>query len=108
MAAKVNIVIDQGTTFNTTYTINNANDEPIDFTGYTGNASMRKSYTSSTFYSFVVGLSNTGLVTLSMNANTTGNITAGRYVYDIEVEDLSGNRSRLIEGIITVTPQVTR
>jgi hypothetical protein len=108
MAAKVNIVIDQGTTFNTTYTIHDAVDEPIDFTGYTANSQIRKTFSSSNAYTFDVTLSNSGLVTLSMGAATTGTIVAGRYVYDVEVESLSGIRSRIVEGIVTVTPQVTR
>jgi hypothetical protein len=108
MAAKVNIVIDQGTTFNTTYTIHDAIDEPIDFTGFTANSQIRKSYSSSNSYVFDVSLSNAGLVTLSMNAATTSSITAGRYVYDVEVQSVSGIRSRIVEGIVTVTPQVTK
>jgi len=108
MAAKVNIVIDQGATFNTTYTIHDAIDEPIDFTGFTANSQIRKSYSSSNSYTFDVILNNTGLVTLSMNAATTSSIVAGRYVYDVEVESQSGIRSRIVEGIVTVTPQVTR
>ena len=108
MAAKVNIVIDQGTTFNTTYEINNSVDEPIDFTGYTANSQFRKTYSSSNSYVFDVVLSNNGLVTLSMNAATTSSIVAGRYLYDVEVQDLLGIRSRIVEGIVTITPQVTR
>lgn len=108
MAAKINIVIDQGATFNTTYTIHDAIDEPIDFTGFTANSQIRKTYSSSNSYIFDVALSNSGLVTLSMNAATTSSIVAGRYVYDVEVESLSGIRSRIVEGIVTVTPQVTR
>jgi hypothetical protein len=108
MASKINIVIDQGTTFNTTYVIHNDADEPIDFTGYTANSQIRKSYSSSNSYSFNVSLNSNGQVTLSMSANTTGNITAGRYVYDVEVEDANSVRSRIVEGIVTVTPQVTR
>lgn len=108
MANKVNIVIDQGTTFNTTYIIHNNADEPIDFTTYTANSQMRKSYSSSNSFVFGVSLSSNGEVGLSMSANTTGSITAGRYVYDVEVQDATGVRSRIVEGIVTVTPQVTR
>lgn len=108
MAAKVNIVIDQGTTFNTTYTIHDAVDEPINFTGYTANSQIRKFYTSSNSYPFTVAMTSDGQVSLSMTANQTGNIAAGRYVYDVEVESGSGVRSRIVEGIVTITPQVTR
>jgi hypothetical protein len=108
MASKINIVIDQGTTFNTTYTIHDTNDLPVDFTGYTANSQMRKTYSSSNAYAFNVSLNSNGQVALSMAANVTNNVIAGRYVYDIEVEDLSGIRSRIVEGIVTVTPQVSR
>lgn len=108
MAAKVNIVIDQGTTFNTSFTIQNEDGSAIDFSNYTANSQMRKSYTSSTAYTFDISLSNSGVVALSMNSATTNNITAGRYLYDVEVQDLNGTRSRLVEGMVTVTPQITR
>ena len=108
MAQKVNLVIDQGTTFNTSFTFYNEQDIPIDFSTYTANSQMRKSYTSSTAYNFSVSLSNNGIVSLSMSANTTGSITAGRYLYDVEVQDQAGTRSRIVEGIVTVTPQITR
>lgn len=108
MAAKVNIVIDQGATFTTSYTILNDSDQPIDFTTYTAESQMRKTYTSSNAYSFTVGLHSNGQIDLSMTANTTASIVAGRYLYDVEVRDLSGVVSRLVEGIVTVTPNITR
>jgi hypothetical protein len=108
MAQKVNIVIDQGTTFNTSFTILTDNGDPIDFTNYTAQSQLRKSYSSSTSFAFGVTLTSLGVVALSMNAATTGSITAGRYVYDVESVDASGTVIRLVEGIVTVTPQVTR
>lgn len=108
MAQKVNIVIDQGTTFNTDFTFTNENDDPIDFSAYQGSSQMRKSYTSSTSYAFTVGLGNSGIISLSMNAATTSTITAGRYLYDVEVTAPNGVVSRLVEGIVTVTPEITR
>jgi len=108
MANKINIVIDQGTTFNTSFVILDATDTPIDFSNFTADSQLRKSYTSSASHAFNVQMNNAGEIILSMSANTTGNITAGRYVYDVEVQDPSGVRSRIVEGIVTVTPQVTR
>jgi len=107
VATKINIVIDQGSTFNTEITVLDENDTLIDFSAYTANSQIRKSYSSSTYYNFDVSGSNSGVLTLSMNAATTNTIPAGRYVYDVEVET-SGIRSRIVEGIVVVTPQVTR
>jgi hypothetical protein len=84
-------------------------DEAMDLSGYTGAAQVRKHYTSSNSSAFSVDLNtNTGTVTLSMSANTTANLVAGRYVYDVEITSGSGNVTRVVEGIVTVTPNVTR
>lgn len=108
MASKVNILIDQGTTFNTTFTFVDVSNNTIDFSTYTGASQMRKSYSSSVAYSFDVTLGNNGIITISMSANSTTTIPAGRYLYDLEVQDLNGVKSRLAEGIVTVTPEITR
>ena len=109
MAIKANLDIDQGSTFQTTINVTDENDAIVDLTGYTGVAQMRKHYTSSTAYSFTVSISpSIGTVTLSMSANATANVVAGRYVYDCELTDTNGAVTRLIEGIVTITPQVTR
>jgi hypothetical protein len=108
MAQKVNIVIDQGATFNTDFTFTNDVNDPIDFTGYTGRSQMRRSYLSSTSYTFTVSLTTIGIVSLSMSANTTSAVPAGRYLYDLEVQDSNDVVSRLVEGIVTVTPEVTK
>lgn len=110
MAVKGNIVIDQGTDFQTTITMTDIDDQVIDLTGYTGQAQMRKYYTSSNAYSFSVVIGgSSGEVTLSMNSAVTSTLNAGRYMYDCEVTQIStGKKSRVVEGIVTVTPQVTR
>lgn len=108
MATKVNLVVDQGTTFTTSITFNDENGNTINFSTYSGSAQMRKHFTSSNSTSFSVSLTSNGVVTLSLTANQTSNLVAGRYVYDLEVIDASNQISRLIEGIVTVTPNVTR
>jgi hypothetical protein len=108
MATKANLVIDQGATHTTDITVTNSNNSVFDLTGYTGAAQMRKHFTSSNSTSFAVSLGgNTGVITLSMTAAQTVNLVPGRYVYDVEIT--SGNTVvRVIEGIVTVTPNVTR
>lgn len=108
MAQKVNIVIDQGATFDTSFTLRDDDGLPLDVSTFTGRSQMRKHYTSNTYYAFTVTTSNTGIVALSMNANTTDSIASGRYVYDVELVDDAGKVSRVVEGIVTVTPTVTR
>jgi hypothetical protein len=112
MAEKANIIIDQGTTFSTTVTITNANGSVFNLSGYTAAAQMRKSYAAANSTSFNVTIaanSQTGVVTMEMAANVTQSLTAGRYVYDLETYSSSNTTvSRILEGIVTVTPGVTR
>jgi len=110
MGTKVNLVVDQGATFQTTINLTDDNGDLVDLTGYQGASQVRKHYTSSSAsanISVTLGDAN-GTITLSMSANATANLIAGRYVYDVELTDPSNTVSRVIEGIITVTPQVTR
>lgn len=110
MATKANLLIDQGSTFETTVTITDDDGALIDLTGYTAAAQARKHYTSNTAYNFTVSIEGLdGLILLSMSANTTMSMAPGRYVYDCELtETATGNISRVLEGIVTVTPNVTR
>ena len=49
----------------------------------------------------------TGVVTLSLTAAETTALDAERYVYDLEITSSVGAVTRVIEGLITVRPQVT-
>jgi len=49
-----------------------------------------------------------GTVALGLTATQTANLVPGRYVYDVEVVSGANVVSRIIEGIVTVTPEVTR
>lgn len=109
MAIKANILIDQGSSFSTSINLTTTADDVIDLTGFTGAAQMRKHYTSSNSTPFTVTvLPESGVVRLAMTANTTANLVAGRYVYDVELTSSLGVISRIVEGIVTVTPNVTR
>lgn len=111
MAIKANLSIDQGADFITTLNVTDDDGLPMDLTGYSGEAQMRKHYTSLTYYSFAVSVVSpaiNGEVSLSLSANATNAIPAGRYVYDCELTSGTGKKSRLVEGIVTINPQVTR
>lgn len=109
MAIKANLVIDQGTDYETVINVTDENGDIVNLSGYTGTAQMRRHYSSSAQTAFTVTVSaQSGAVTLAMNAATTNATSAGRYVYDCELRSSSNIVSRLIEGIVTVTPQVTR
>jgi hypothetical protein len=85
------------------------NGDALNLNGYSANSQVRKWYTSSNAAAVFSTSINvvSSIVTLSLTANQTSNLVAGRYVYDVELNDGS-TTSRIVEGIITVTPQVTR
>lgn len=106
MASKANLVVDQGTTFSTQLALQDENGDPIDLTGYTVAAKIKKWYTSSNSVAFSAAIGDSGTIVLGLTANQTGAMTAGRFVYDVEITT-GGEVSRILEGIVTVTPQVT-
>ena len=109
MGTKVNIVLDQGPDFATTVSLTNTAGSQLDLTGMTAASQVRKTFTSSNATSFGTALANNnGTLTLSMNNSVTSALSAGRYVYDVELTDASGIKSRILEGMVTVTPEVTR
>ena len=110
-AAYSNLYLEQGTTFTTTITLDDVYGDIYDLSGYRASSQMRKSYYSAnataTFSSSInVGQ---GTVTLELAANTTANIAPGRYVYDaVIIDDSTHVTTRILEGIIEVSPCVTR
>ena len=112
MAAYVELIIDQGATFNNIINlsddITNAN---INISGYVVRSQMRRSYYSANATANItctITNASQGEITMNMNANTTANIKSGRYLFDLETVDTIGTVSRVLEGIITVTPGITR
>ena len=109
MAVKANIIIDQGTDYTTSITLSNDNSEIVDLTGYTATAQIRKTYTSTTSTSFTTAINAAaGIITLSLSATATSNLAAGRYVYDVLLKSSANVKSRVVQGLVTVSPRVTK
>lgn len=109
MSTKANLFIDQGTTYVTVLTLTDEDGNILDLSNSNAASQIRKSYSSSVAAEFDASVnSTTGEITLSLTANQTGNLVAGRYVYDVELTDAANSITRIVEGIVTVTPQVTR
>ena len=109
MATRVNILIDQGTDFTTSVNLTDNSGGQLDLTGMSAASQIRKKHSSSNATSFTTALeNNTGTLTLSLNNSVTSSLSAGRYVYDVELTDSASIKSRILEGIVTITPEVTR
>jgi hypothetical protein len=111
MATVSDLFIDQGTDWSAIIDFKNVNGTPRDFTNYTIAAQMRRGYGSTTYTSFtatIISPQTNGQIKLELSATTSSAMKAGRYVYDVEVTSASGKKSRLMEGIVTINPEVTR
>lgn len=112
MAAYVELYMDQGTTFNNVINItDDVTNAAVNIAGYTITSQMRRSYYSANATANIVCTitdAANGEVTLSLAAANTANIRPGRYLFDVKSITTSNVTSRILEGIITVTPQVGR
>lgn len=109
MATYAELTIEQGATFSSTVTVYDGEENIFNLSGYTPYAQLRKSYyttAASNLTAYVSGAAN-GEITLSMTAANTALLIPGRYVYDLVMENASV-RLRVVEGIATVFPSVTR
>lgn len=111
MADFVELLIEAGATFSTEVTVSDAFGNSLNLASYQARAQLRKSYYSTTAVDFVVSItdSSAGIITLGLSAANTSNIRAGRYVYDVEIENnTNGVVTRIFEGTATVSPNVTK
>jgi hypothetical protein len=109
MAIKANLVVDQGANFSATIDLTDASNVVFNLSGYTVAAQMRKNYTSSAATTFTTSHNGAaGQITLALNSATTAVIEPGRYLYDVEITSSGNTITRVVEGIVTVTPGMTR
>ena len=72
---------------------------------------MRRSYYTTSNVAFTCSIDNPtgGEVILSLTSSQTTGLRAGRYVYDVELVNSNTLAvERIVEGIVTVYPEVTR
>jgi len=108
MAEALNLLIDQGSSYSINLEVKDANNSLVNLTGYSGTGHIRKQYTSNSATAFTVSVYSNGTLTAYLSANQTSSLVSDRYVYDIELTNTVLEVTRILEGIVTVTPQVTR
>ena len=111
-AGTYNFTLEQGTTFIRALSLQE-NGTAMNLTGYSVASQMRSTHDSSTVVgTFTCSVSNAtgGTISMLMSASTSGNIEEGMYVYDIEITNSGGSGcvKRILQGRVTVTPEVTR
>ena len=114
-AANNNFVIDQGANWFVTVVYKDSTGTAINLTGYTAALQIRDTYADSTTDLSLTSPSGgititgaTGTIAITATAAQTAAIAAGSYVYDLEITSSGGIVTRLIQGQISLSPQVTR
>lgn len=110
MATVLNLFVDQGSFYSKYITVLAPAGTVYDLTDYTVSSQMRKSSESSISYDIPCTIVNPsqGKIKLRFGAATTESIPPGRYLYDVEVTDSAGEKLRVLEGVVVITPQMTR
>jgi hypothetical protein len=111
VATVSNLFVDQGSDYSNIITIASSTGAGLDLTNYTVASQMRKSYGSSSHYDFTASVYDaaTGKIRLQMTAANASLIPAGRYLYDIEITNtVTGSKTRVLEGTVIVTPEITK
>jgi len=104
------LLIEQGATFSTVVNVVDSAGAAVNLFGYSASSQMRKSYYATSFTiitSTITGNAN-GEITLSMTAANTANLTPGRSVFDLLITSPASIKTRVIEGIVVVSPGVTQ
>ena len=114
------LIVDQGATVNTVFTVKNSARSPISLAGYEARMQVRTfdtttrdpsatvvaNYTTGNGYLTVGGTA--GTVTLLIPPADMAAYEPGNYVYDVEVESGTGETTRIVQGKFIVRAEVTR
>lgn len=114
-AANYDWMIEQGVTLIKTFVLKDSDGVVIDLTGYTARMQIRQKVHSTTSYvdattangKLAIDGSN-GKITLTLTDTETSAFEWTAGVYDLEIEATDGTVSRVIQGAVTVSQEVTR
>jgi hypothetical protein len=112
-AGELNLAVEQGTTFSQTLTWK-IDGTAVNLTGYTARMQARDDVTSSTTIlslTQAAGLTLGGVagtIIIALTATQTAALVAGNYVYDLELASSGGVVTRLVQGTLAVSAEVTR
>lgn len=110
MAAISNLFIDQGSDYSNIISVKANNGQPLNLDGYTVKSQIRKSFGSNIAFQFnaTVFSSISGRIRLQLSASDSEQIPPGRYLYDVEITSQTGFITRVVEGVLIMTPQITK
>ena len=110
MAAYIsNIVIDAGADFNQVFTLEDSANSPLDLTGYSATSKLKKhpaSLNDKATFAVSFPSRTQGQLKIALGSSVTSALKAGRYSYDVLLNDGS-LKTRIVSGSAIVTAGVT-
>ena len=117
MAAGIyNFTIEQGATFTRTFKYKDANGNPVDLymdgDGYSARMEIKDKIGGSQLFfastsNLKLSISNTNFITLTIDDGTTSQFNFSNAVYDLEIISPTGVVTRLLQGKIKLSREVT-
>jgi hypothetical protein len=114
-AGNLDLFVEQGATFTYTLTLTDNVGTPINLTGYTARMQMRRAVQSdevlislTTQNGRIVITPLTGVIVLNIEATATAALNFQTAVYDLEIESAGGIVTRVLQGKVTLSREVTR
>jgi hypothetical protein len=118
MATSANLLIQQGTTYSARIAVKDADAAAINLSGYHTRGKARHSYGSTgvliDLAPAVVSGSPanwdslaSGLVDIALSASSTASLPVAQGVYDVEMYNDAGTVTRILQGKVLISPEVT-
>lgn len=114
-AGSYDFLVEQGATFSKTITWKNSSNAAINLTGYTARMQFRATKASTTVLlsattenGYITLGSSAGTIDISIPSSVTATLAAPRQVYDLELQSSAGVVTRLLEGAVRLSLEVTR
>jgi hypothetical protein len=120
-AGKYSLVIEQGTTVNIDLIYKDSTNAPVDLTDYIARMQIRPDYADNTTVKYLsltdtlnpdgTGLTlggASGSINIFISATTSSALDFDSALYDLEIQSPSNIVTRLIEGSVRISKEVTR
>jgi nucleoside phosphorylase len=114
MAERYDLYVDSGATYTDVITFRDSAGALVNLTGYTASLKIRPTVESSTVSLSLTQASGltlggaAGTVTITISAAQTTTLAGGNFVYDLKVTSGGGVATRLVEGDVIVSAEVSR
>jgi hypothetical protein len=110
MAYIVNFYVEAGASFSRSVTYTNDDGTLFDLSDYTAELQVRQTVTSATKALTIIPTidDETATISWAFTPTQTSTLTAPSYVYAMELTKDDGSVIRLIQGSLTISPEVVR